>query len=412
MTHSLEVAEIATRIARKLNCKYAYFKKNKINLDLVNCAALLHDIGHPPFGHSGEMVLNKKMEGHGGFEGNAQTFRIITRLENRLGRGSAIDEVIRNPNGLNLTVGTLASVIKYDNVLGSVLKENPEKNSIKGYYESEVEVVEKIRNHLDARGRDIKTIECQIMDLADDIAYSTYDLEDTLEAGIMTPFDMMSIDDEMLEKITFEVDGHVKKRIADIEINPSTVLSQLSGVFGVLLTFADGDDSYRVMDEEKYDRWVFVARSYSESLLHARNPLVRRQYLETLIEQHIDSLYVEFDREAPHFSKLMIAPGRLIAIESMKALNYHKVIRSRRFKVHEHRTTQIIEAIFDALANDAEGRLLSDFQREQRIRCGNDEKKRMRLVCDIVSSLTDVEALRFYDQLHSSQIMPIVSYLR
>ena len=83
LTHSLEVAQIAKSIAIKINNTYSYFKQNNIDTDLVETAALAHDLGHPPFGHNGEAALNDCMRCAGGFEGNAQTLRILAKLEKR-----------------------------------------------------------------------------------------------------------------------------------------------------------------------------------------------------------------------------------------------------------------------------------------------------------------------------------------
>ena len=83
LTHSLEVAQIAKSIALRINGEHEYFKKYSIDLDLVETAALAHDLGHPPFGHNGEKALDECMRDKGGFEGNAQTLRVLARLEKK-----------------------------------------------------------------------------------------------------------------------------------------------------------------------------------------------------------------------------------------------------------------------------------------------------------------------------------------
>jgi len=83
LTHSLEVAQIAKDIAIHLNNKHDELKNDPIDLDVVELAGMMHDLGHPPFGHTGEKALNECMKEHGGFEGNAQTIRIITKLEKK-----------------------------------------------------------------------------------------------------------------------------------------------------------------------------------------------------------------------------------------------------------------------------------------------------------------------------------------
>jgi|GEM_PF-3748023 len=86
LTHSLEVAQIAEAIAHRVNHDNPYFSKNPINTRLCATAGLIHDLGHSPFGHNGELALDDKMRKYGGFEGNAQTLRIITRLEKKITR--------------------------------------------------------------------------------------------------------------------------------------------------------------------------------------------------------------------------------------------------------------------------------------------------------------------------------------
>ena len=124
LTHSLEVAQIAKGIASYLNQTVDYFiDGNSIDSDLVEAAALAHDLGHPPFGHSGERVLDKCMKDCGRFEGNAQSLRVVTRLSKRINDGasnsseqaSGADGPIEDRRlGLNLTYRTLAAILKYD----------------------------------------------------------------------------------------------------------------------------------------------------------------------------------------------------------------------------------------------------------------------------------------------------------
>lgn len=417
LTHSLEVAEIASRIALRLNERYKdtdqeYF----INPDIVVCASLLHDIGHPPFGHSGEEMLNVKMAKFGGFEGNAQTLRIVTNLESRLGRGgSLIDAEIKGPRGLNLTVGTLSAILKYDFESHGPIVENDKFLVNKGYYPSERDTVDKLKVMLGmAEGVRLQTLECQVMDIADDIAYSAYDLEDTLEAGIVAPFDLMSIDDRTLSLVTRDVNDQLAKRHPDLKVESNVILYHLSNVFGTLIL--DGDPNRKYQFDKRLDRIVFVGRTYAESQQHARNPLVRRQYLETLIEENIESIRVAYNPSVPCLSRLVVDANRLITIEAMKAFNFHKVISSRRLQLHHHRAKNIIAAIFDALAKDRDGHLLSEHQRYLLSLCSGDaeqrEREHMRLISDIVSAFTDSEALRFYDQLQSSRNTPFLSYNR
>ena len=199
MTHSLEVAQIAKSIAIRLNYTIEQDRGPQvgaIDTDLVELVSLAHDLGHPPFGHTGEQALHEKMHAVGGFEGNAQTLRILSRLEKRQTRGADFVEFANDKDlraGLNLSFRSLAGILKYDAQIPRI-KETPTLS--KGYYASEADLVQAIKRavlgkHFGKFDGEFKVIEMQIMDLADDIAYSTYDFEDALKAGFASPLDLL-----------------------------------------------------------------------------------------------------------------------------------------------------------------------------------------------------------------------------
>ncbi len=163
LTHSLEVAQIARSIARVLG----------LDEDLAECLALAHDLGHPPFGHSGEDALQIVMEPYGGFDHNAQTLRIIEKLE---GRYAEFD-------GLNLTWETLEGIAKHNGPLITV--DSPAKN-----------LPWAIRALEDWQGLELDTFagpEAQVAALADDIAYNNHDIDDGLRAGLFSVVDITSV---------------------------------------------------------------------------------------------------------------------------------------------------------------------------------------------------------------------------
>jgi dGTPase len=411
LTHSLEVADIAVRIAKQINAEHPYFKRNPIDVDLVWTAGLCHDLGHPPFGHSGELELNQKMLPWGGFEGNAQTLRLIAKLENRIDEDGDIEAVYSKPYGLDLTMRTIASVLKYNKEIRYPRVRSAKKGATKasqrvklqkGYYSEEADVIADLR----ARGladdpSRLPTIECQIMDIADDIAYSSYDLEDTMVAGLVNPLDFISADDALLETIAAVINRRMGSGpIPRPDARPVTgqdVLMVLTSTFDEMLKFIG--EYYRV--KLMSHRTVYVGRTYAESIAYAGNPVVRRRFLEKRIERSIRAISVDLNEERPAFSRLNMELGRQLENECLKQFNYFKVILSPRLQIAEYRSREIISYLFDVLIQEPE-KFVSDVRKPYFEVIRGDERGKARFVCDMIASMSDGEAVRLYDQLKTS----------
>jgi dGTPase len=368
LTHSLEVSQIATGISGNLNSRQ--FKDDPINEHLVSFAALAHDIGHPPFGHSGELVLDGLMSDHGGFEGNAQTLRILCRIEKKetleFPYKSAFAEPFSDTNedirlGLNLTMRSLASVFKYDRQI-PVTKEEAEtkdyKRPVKGYYASESNIVSRIKAKVDPEGgtATFKTIECSIMDLADDIAYSTYDLEDAFKAGFLSPIEMAATPISVKEEIASEINKKLIEEYPDQGERKLTV----SEIDNILKTIFRQAFEAKTDEEPIFDS---ARRVYLSSKILARTGYFRTNQTSMMVNEFIRGVELVSSSRRPGTSCLKFKLETFKAVETLKKFSYKSLIASPMLKMAENRSDEIISRIFNTLVRKDNGRRLLLFVR-------------------------------------------------
>ncbi|WP_037581214.1 deoxyguanosinetriphosphate triphosphohydrolase [Phaeacidiphilus oryzae] len=184
LTHSLECAQVGRELGAALGC----------DPDLVETACLAHDIGHPPFGHNGEQALAVAAAACGGFEGNAQSLRVLTRLEPKrfAPAGELTDRGGPRPGrsvGLNLTRAALDAATKYPWPLGGAPESTREPGKF-GVYAEDLAVFRWLRRGAPPLRR---CFEAQVMDWSDDVAYSVHDVEDGLQAGFIDPRALASL---------------------------------------------------------------------------------------------------------------------------------------------------------------------------------------------------------------------------
>ncbi|HEY9009966.1 MAG TPA: deoxyguanosinetriphosphate triphosphohydrolase [Devosia sp.] len=221
LTHTLEVSQMARSMARSL----------RLNEDLAEAVALAHDLGHPPFGHAGERVLNEKMAPFGGFDHNLQALRVVTRLENRYAEH----------DGLNLTWETLEGILKHN---GPVTGTNG---------------LEDIPAPGDLTPGSYASLEAQAAAVADDIAYNAHDIDDALRAKLIVLADLVDV------PLVGPLVREVQKKWPDIEPN-----RQAHEVQRRLITAAIEDVIATSMDEIELlsPKTVDDVRSAGRTLIH------------------------------------------------------------------------------------------------------------------------------------------------
>lgn len=385
LTHSLEVAQIAVGIAERLNHVSDYFKKNPIDTQLCAAAGLMHDLGHPPFGHNGERALDDAMRNHGGFEGNAQTLRIVARLEKKI--------VDKNGTsfGLNLTFRSLASILKYDKEIPR--SRRADSKVAKGYYGDEAKLVSRIKKAIVGKNwkqiKEFKTIECQIMDLADDIAYSTFDLEDSFKAEFLTPAGILASPDDLLGKVAEKVSAGLKRPIADIDVLE---------VFGKI--FDIGVQPFEEQDATKDPLSLFAMR-HRAYLKLTRSGTLRTQLSSELIKRAIDSVTAEVNLEEPALSTVSLSEDVQTRVEILKQYIFLATIYSNRVSIPEFRGYEVVRRIFEALAGKNGHLLMPDDVHVAFEDAKGNLDRQMRIICDFVAGMTDRYALEFYGRLHS-----------
>lgn len=422
LTHSLEVAQIAKSIALRINHNYNRAGKPKkkndhsfgISVDLVEFAGLAHDLGHPPFGHQGEEALDQCMIPHGGFEGNAQTIRLLSKIEKKFkvenyGFKDGKDKRV----GLNLCMRTIASILKYDRVIPSGKEDRTslknklgqtEIQPVKGYYDCDRELVSKIKLTV-LNGKTIdkgyfKTVECTIMDIADDIAYSTYDLEDGLKAGFISPMDLLYPSPDLMKKVVKKVNANLKKEGIEKILNGDHIVDILrENVLGI-----DGSgeiDGYKKSDlGEHFLDFAdsIVDLHYRTSKLIATDGSIRTGFTSSIVGRFVRGAILEYNSQFPALSKVKLTDEIRIQVEILKTFTFMSQISSPRLKIAEYRGKEIVTKIFTTLSDKGDNLLPTDVQQIYKLAEGSYKK---RILCDFVSSMTDRYAIEFYGRLTS-----------
>jgi dGTPase len=370
LTHSLEVAQIGRGIVAVLHRKYKQDKEIYRWLPGANCIesiCLAHDLGHPPFGHAGERTLDFFMQSHGGFEGNGQTLRIITKLESHT-----------EGEGLCLTRRTLLGVLKYpapySDVTGKSVRSVKRQRPFRGweppkcYLDSEDQLVknwllssfslsdQKLFQEFSPPGDRMikgtkcksnngkpkfKTLDCSIMELADDIAYSCHDFEDGIALQLIRKED---------------VEGSLEEFLVEMSGNLIFIEDIFSGC---------GHRRKRAIGQ----------------LIHALIISIEILDQNTIFENPIFRFQAQFPGH--------IRPG----LKMLQKKVFKLMIEKPEVRSLEWRGQEILSKLFDALSNYPNELIPAKHLKE------TDETNPYRQVCDYIAGMSDEYAIRAYERL-------------
>ncbi|MBY5992069.1 anti-phage deoxyguanosine triphosphatase [Ferrimonas balearica] len=371
LTHSLEASQIGSGLNAQLRLKFPDVAP-WLDDHLVETLCLAHDIGHPPFGHGGEVALNYMMREHGGFEGNGQTFRILTRLE-----------PYTQDFGMNLTRRTLLGVLKYPVCHGLVAKpaqhgpaasfrqlKAADWQPAKAVFDEDGEILDWVLSALPeaertqfqqlkpardpqghARSR-FKSLDCAIMELADDIAYSVHDLEDAIVLGIVQA-----------------------QRWQEQVVEP---LIQRGGPF-----------SPTQLGKISQDLFCHEHHRRKDAIGTLVNALVTSVTLVTQSDDFTLPLLARIARLEPDHHALL---------KVLKGFVYTDVIRKPEVQLLEFKGQQMVMELFEAFASDPERLLPVTTARRWQDQVARGHSGN-RVIADYISGMTDEFAARLHENL-------------
>lgn len=328
LTHSIEVSQIARALARAL----------RLDEELAEAIALAHDLGHTPFGHAGEEVLNEVMAPFGGFDHNAQALHIVTALEHRY---AGFD-------GLNLSWETLEGLVKHNGPLLGAYCEDKAVSSI----------ILDFNRKFDLHLTKFAGPEAQCAAIADDIAYNAHDIDDGLRAGLITIDQLRDV-------------GLTNRLIKEVE-------SAMAG---------STDNDYKRPFEGARIAYEIVRRQITIMVEDVIGESIMR--INALNPESVEDIY-DASSAVIGFSQNMSHEEKQLKGFLFKNLYYHEKVLERR-----HNGEKMVKALFNAYMND-----LSYLPIEWQSQANNCEIFiRATIICDFISGMTDQYAIREYERL-------------
>jgi dGTPase len=365
LTHTLEVAQIGRSLAEKL-LRAGIDEEEMAALggldpDVVEAACLAHDLGHPPFGHVAEEELDQLATEHrvsDGFEGNAQTFRILTRLAVRY----------RHVDGLNLTRATLCAVLKYPWLRGA----DGDRAKKWGVYASEKSEFDFARKLLSASGK-ARSLEAELMDWADDVAYAVHDVEDFYRAGLI-PLDKVSTD---------EIE---RQRLVAAELERNAKLA------------AYGADNLA----QAFDGLMGIAPIFEPYRGSAEGRARLRSFTSALVDRYVKAVSLSPDADGTQKPVLLIAQDARMEVAMLKGLTWQYVIESRALITQRYGQKRLVRSLFQTLceagASQSGRRIFPEFYREA-LGQSPDDATVVRTVIDRISSMTEPQVVALQHRL-------------
>jgi dGTPase len=369
LTHSFKVAQVARRLAERLQKDEPDVELvAKLDVDATEAAALGHDTGHPPFGHIAEEVLADLMEGAGGFEGNAQSFRIVCRL------------AMRDPEhrGLNLAPVTLNGMLKYPWLLGDH-PTDPESKKFGAYWSDREDFIAAQGQSTVRPG--LRTLEAELMDWADDVTYAVHDLEDFYRVGLV-PLDRLRTDGD--ERVRF--------------------FQSFFGEDGALRKKFDGLDAEHL--RARVDL-LFLGRLVFDPFVGTTTQRAQlRQATSDLIGDFMGAITARVSAEDATKRVVHIDPDSQADVLILKELTWFYVINRPALALIQEAQKDVVKRLFDTYERAARpgGRreLLPVAEREA-LADDPSEPVRQRIICDFVAGMTELRALELHGLLTGSR---------
>lgn len=355
LTHSLEVAQVGREMGAELG----------LNPDIVDMACLSHDLGHPPFGHNGETALNTWAGEIGGFEGNAQTLRLLTRIEPKVFSRNG------EPRGLNLTRASLDATCKYPWTIDTAVREVEATKSVKfGVYQDDLPVFNWLRQGAPDR---TKCIEAQVMDFADDVAYSVHDFEDAVVSGFI---DLRQVVDQS---------------------GRTELVAKISSWNGGVLTRRELEEAFASLEQNEY--WL---NAFSGSPLQLATLKNLSSSLIGKFVQATTDLTLGSASEVTRYQSQLKVPGEVKAqISVLKGLvsAFLMSIESRQgfYEYQRAILTELADALLAANGNHLDA--YSSWAWAE----AADESQQRRVIVDQVACLTDQSAIKLHYDLVGSK---------